>query len=123
MFAKTILQFKLLIIYHMKHVTLLLILIIFSSNEDISAQNSDWVWAKSYGGLNNDNCTSLEADNSGNIYMIGILSKPSLTFDTITLNQSGSSSNFIVKFNSFWYCRMGQKTSIQLLCKKQFQPI
>lgn len=93
----------------MKHVTFLLILIIFSSNEDISAQNLDWAWAKSYGGLNNDNCTSLEADNSGNIYMIGSFQSPSLTFDTITLNQSGSGSNFIVKFNSFGIAEWGKR--------------
>ncbi|MBK8363333.1 MAG: T9SS type A sorting domain-containing protein [Bacteroidetes bacterium] len=75
-------------------------LLIFLGNQNLFSQTSDWLWAKSFGGINSEFCTRLKGDNNGNLYMIGVSRSDSITFDTITLTNNTSNQSFIVKFNS-----------------------
>ncbi len=57
------------------------------------------VWAKRFGGVNNDYAYAIKTDAAGNIYIAGTY-YTSITFDTITITQSGGPAIFIVKLNS-----------------------
>ena len=56
-------------------------------------------WAKRYGGTNNDDVFAIKTDVSGNIYIAGTY-YTSITFDTVTITQSGGPAIYIVKLNS-----------------------
>jgi len=55
------------------------------------------LWAKSYGGTNDEYARALANDSLGNLYFIGNFNSPTLAFDSITLANVGSYDMFIVK--------------------------
>jgi hypothetical protein len=77
------------------------------------------VWAKSFGGLYNDNPSSITTDSSGNLIFVGNFDSPTITFGSTTLTNSGMSDIFIVKFdttgNVIWAKKAGG--SSQDTCK------
>jgi len=59
------------------------------------------LWAKSFGGSNNDFGTGVATDGSGNLYFIGDYTSDSITFGTITLIRNGNNATYyIVKYDS-----------------------
>jgi len=58
------------------------------------------LWAKSIGGSANDIPTSVCVDYMNNIYVIGYFNSSSISFDQITLSNSGANDIFIVKYDS-----------------------
>jgi hypothetical protein len=67
------------------------------------APDGTMLWAKSGGGPGNDFPSGICTDASGNVYITGTIQGPSISFDTTTITNSGTSSydyNFIVKYAS-----------------------
>ncbi len=69
------------------------------------AQSPEWLWATSAGGTDYDWGLSLALDASGNAYVTGSFSSPTITFGTTTLTNSGNSSSsrddfFLVKYDA-----------------------
>lgn len=64
--------------------------------------NGDVVWAKSAGGADFESARGVYVDASGNVYVTGIFMSSSVTFGTVTLTNSGSSTYemFITKMDS-----------------------
>ena len=62
--------------------------------------NGNVLWAKSFGGMNYDEATSVAVDASENIYITGRFSSPTLTFGSTTLTNVGSSDIFVVKYDA-----------------------
>lgn len=58
------------------------------------------LWAKTFGGLYNDNPSSISTDSSGNLIVVGDFNSPSITFGSTTLTNSGMTDIFIVKFDT-----------------------
>ncbi|MGZ4060957.1 MAG: choice-of-anchor J domain-containing protein, partial [Bacteroidia bacterium] len=62
------------------------------------------LWAKKYGGVNEDDVRDIEIDIGGNVLMTGVFSSPTLVFGSTTLANSGGSSpdedSFIVKMDA-----------------------
>lgn len=58
------------------------------------------IWAKNIGGTGWESGNDITSDAEGNIYITGSFQSPTLSFDTITLVNSGTSNFFIVKYNS-----------------------
>jgi hypothetical protein len=58
------------------------------------------LWAKSAGGTNNDYVTSIATDAFGNTYMIGNFLSPTITFESYTITNAGSSNIFLTKYDS-----------------------
>lgn len=58
------------------------------------------IWAKSIGGTDDDFPTAVTTDASDNIIAVGFFYSPTITFDTITLNNAGDRDIFIVKYDS-----------------------
>lgn len=83
---------------------------IFVAKYDVSGNN---LWVKSAGGSNSDIANSLATDASGNVYITGTFSSPSITFGSTTLSNSSTGTNdlFLVKYNSignvFWCIKGG----------------
>ncbi len=74
---------------------------IFISKLDSSG---NFVWAKKAGGTDNDGGNSLAFDASGNLFLTGFFSSPSITFSPTTLTNAlgngGNSDIFITKLNT-----------------------
>ena len=59
------------------------------------------IWAKSAGGIRNDDPAAIATDASGNLIIVGYFESPSLTFDNITLlNPNTGRDLFVVKYDS-----------------------
>lgn len=74
--------------------------IITCVSHKLSAQSPDWQWAKSVGGINDEDSRSVSTDAGGNVYITGRFMSSSITFDTTTLTNAGSGDIFIVKYDS-----------------------
>lgn len=57
------------------------------------------VWAKSVGGTNDDEATSVSTDTTGNVFVTGYFSSPSITFGSTTFTNAGTVNIFVVKYN------------------------
>ena len=58
------------------------------------------VWAKSAGGNRDDESRSVTTDATGNIYITGYFSSPTITLGTTTITNVGGNDIFIMKFDS-----------------------
>jgi hypothetical protein len=61
--------------------------------------NGTLVWANSAGGIYADNGVGVSTDAIGNLYVVGKLGSPTITFGTTTLTNSGFTDIFIVKYS------------------------
>ncbi len=61
-----------------------------------------WQWARGGGGAGYDNATKVATDASGNVFVVGYFSSDAMSFDTITLNNSGSGSTdfYVTKYDA-----------------------
>ena len=62
--------------------------------------NGNVLWAKSAGGIGYDLAYSVAVDDSGNAYVAGYFNSPTITFDSTTLTNAGSSNIFLVKYDA-----------------------
>lgn len=60
----------------------------------------NFLWAKGSGGLAADFGYGISAHSNGNLHVIGIFNSTSISFDTFTLNTSGSADVFIGKIGN-----------------------
>ena len=58
------------------------------------------IWAKSVGGTGNDMGQGISIDASGNSYITGYFSSPTITFGLTTLSNNGSDNIFIAKYDT-----------------------
>ena len=90
----------------------ILILAIISLIYQVSyAQAPGWQWAKSAGGVNEDEVITGVVDGIGNIYAAGYFESPIMTFGSHTITNVGSDDNYLVKYdangNVIWVKRSG----------------
>ena len=64
------------------------------------SSNGNVLWAKSGGGQNSDNASSVGVDDLGNVYITGHYASSSLEFDNVSVSNNGSYDAFIAKFDS-----------------------
>ena len=67
------------------------------------SQSTNWIWAKSAGGINDEIPNSMTTDVSGNIYVTGSFSSPVVTFGSTTLTNTSSfpfTDIFLVKYDA-----------------------
>lgn len=74
----------------------LFILLIISSIKSFE-QITNWMWAKKVSGNTHIHANGIATDNTGNIYIIGGSSTSTISFGSITLNNTGC---YIAKYNS-----------------------
>ncbi len=58
------------------------------------------LWAESAGGTSSDYGTSVSTDASGNVFITGYFSSPTINFGTTTLTNAGNNDIFIVKYDA-----------------------
>jgi hypothetical protein len=96
----------------MRHILFFALLFI---SRIVNAQTPNFVWAKGFGGLDNEDVSSVATDINGNVFMTGNFLSDTLNFDSLSLsntNQNTSSFTylksdiFIAKFdnegNTLW---------------------
>ena len=81
----------------MKHL-LLPLLCLFSFQA--FSQAPTWAWAKGTGTGNKDVGSAIAVDGKGNSYVTGYYTASSITFDTTTLTNAGTTDVFIAKYDS-----------------------
>ncbi len=62
--------------------------------------NGNALWAKGFGGVNDEGGFGISSDSSGSIYVTGYFSSPSITFSSTTLTNTGGNDIFIVKLDA-----------------------
>lgn len=62
--------------------------------------NGNLIWAKSAGGPNEDDALGIASDNYGNTYITGYFVSPTITFDSIILNNVWGHDVFLTKYDS-----------------------
>ncbi|MBA3704376.1 MAG: SBBP repeat-containing protein, partial [Bacteroidetes bacterium] len=79
----------------MKKFNILLVLLILTISSFAQAPN--WLWAKKFGGTSK----SVSTDASGNVFVTGFFSGPTITLGTTTLTNAGSNTYdfFLVKYD------------------------
>jgi len=69
------------------------------------------LWAKGAGSNNDNDCRIVTTDASGNVYVTGVFTSPTITFGTTTLTNAGSADMFIAKYDDagtvLWAKRAG----------------
>ncbi len=77
-----------------------------------------WQWAARVGGTTDDFAYKVALDNSGNVYLAGKFSSPTINFDTITLINAGADDAFIAKLDSagIWQWGIGVGGSGREIC-------
>jgi hypothetical protein len=65
----------------------------------VSGQPATWSWAKYAGGTKLDGPRDMVNDKSGNIYMTGNFSSPTISFDSYQLTNTGSYDYFLAKYD------------------------
>jgi hypothetical protein len=81
-----------------------------------SAQAQTWQWAAKAGGPGNDYANAIDIDNSGNSYVTGKF-RDSISFNSITLINTGTWSVFIAKFDvngNFLWAKIAASDSIMI---------
>ncbi len=58
------------------------------------------LWAKSAGGSNDDNGISVATNATGDVYVTGFFTSPTLVFGTTTLTNAGNRDMFLVKYDA-----------------------
>ena len=58
------------------------------------------LWAKSAGGIGDDEAYSVSADAGGNVFVTGYFNNPTITFGSVTLTNAGFSDVFIAKYDA-----------------------
>jgi hypothetical protein len=58
------------------------------------------LWAKSIGGINYDAGNSVVTEASGNVYIAGYFSSPTITFGSTTLTNAGTYDMFLAKYDA-----------------------
>ena len=76
---------------------LFVVFCLFISMNPLHAQSSEWIWAKSAGGLSPDYAHSINVDGSGNIFVAGEFKNSTITFGSFTLTNAGM---FLAKLSS-----------------------
>ncbi len=93
---------------------------IFSGSKNIYLLKFDALgnvkWSKNIGGSADEEATSIAVDTQNNIYVTGYFASSSVSFDTITVSNSGGFDIFLAKYdtagNVNWVKKMGS-TSIE----------
>src|ERR1039458_8643597 len=67
----------------------------------ISANAQNFIWAKSSKGARSDESWSVATDASGNVYATGYFTSRTITFGSVTLTNSSSTSNYLGGRNFF----------------------
>ena len=76
----------------MKKKILFLVLLLFCNL--LIAQSPNWLWAKSANGNKFDNGWAVSSDLSGNVYVTGSFTSPTINFGSFTLTNANGSGNF-----------------------------
>jgi len=66
------------------------------------AQTPIWLWAKGASGISSDEIRSITIDDSGNAYIAGLFSSPTISFNSTTLTNlpyNGTSNLFLTKYD------------------------
>jgi hypothetical protein len=105
----------------MRTLTIFFIFSFIFSSYHINAQTPNWLWAKGFGGANDESMLNSSIDANGNVYILGNFDSPFITFDNITLINAyytGGASvldYFLVKYDSIgnviWAKRIGGSSS------------
>ena len=64
------------------------------------SQSTEWLWAKSAGGPNDEMGVSIATDASGNAFVAGYFKSPSLTLGSFTLTRTGNCNVFLAKYDA-----------------------
>jgi hypothetical protein len=60
----------------------------------------DLLWMKSIGGSNDESCSAVKTDNSGDVYISGLYEGPYITFGSDTLTCAGYSDIYFLKYDA-----------------------
>jgi len=71
----------------------------------------DVLWAKSAGGTNYDSGNSVTTDVSGNVFVTGYFSSPTIALGTTIITNAGSSDIFIAKYSNPPHVNFGSDTA------------
>ena len=64
------------------------------------SQSTEWLWAKSAGGPNDEMGVSVATDASGNAFVAGYFQSSSLTLGSFTLTRTGNCNVFLAKYDA-----------------------
>ena len=98
-------------IFQNRIVLIIVMVIAMAFNKSGSFYSQSWQWAKSSGGLNNDQGRAVCTDPSGNVIVAGGYAAPSMQIGTVTINSLGSGDIYLAKFdpsgNVIWVQTIG----------------
>jgi hypothetical protein len=94
-----------------KIVLIMTMVIAMAFDRSGSCYSQGWQWAKSSGGLNNDQGRAVCTDPSGNVIVAGGYAAPSMQIGTVTINSLGGGDIYLAKFdpsgNVIWVQTIG----------------